>query len=723
LTSAVRAACEAIAVSFVSCAVYSAALAAIPCANRDEAALPSDAYYVSASEAIRLPALLSQHHRIRLAPGADYRHSPTVTLQSNEGIYGAAGTRIGTIIVAPGTHDAIVSGVVPEALEFPASDLETSQNCFERFAARTYDQQPLTLRSAVLENNLFLDVGQVLVDTSLSGRVANNRFIRTLVHGISPAVVLRGRGSESADANVFLWMNILGPVGDGVLIDGEAQVNIVGLDAENWNQHGLATHPAMMAIAGTQVFRGFVLQGGAQGAAPTRFMDVSARDVELAGVRLFRAASPAVKLDDAVATFTNLLPVDVTFENRRAGQRQLFAFENAGAAVTVQQGTIKETDIAQLRAARSWEAPRLPAIRHSAARDWIRQRASASDSREYLQGLIDRFNIAVIPAGTYYISGPLMLRNGQGIIGAGADRTVIVAKTSDVNLIEGADHYEVKHVTGFTLIDLTLQGGRNGIQHDEQGAGKGAQFNLIHLSHVVIRDMAQSGISISGIYGWDNNLIDNVTFHRLPVGVRQTSSTWYVSSAVNGDVEGMNYMDKNVWYRCVFDEVGVGMELTAKRANGLNACVECLFRRNALGAMRLTYNVSTVVANSDFVANGGDPVIASNLPIGIVGSRFVDGPGKSFLDSDAMCEGCTFTHSTGGITSIGRTGGRVLLIDSQSRSVPLGKLASALFVDSPLKETEKLNARIAEIRGGVVRLLVNGAPQPVEQLLSEWEHP
>jgi hypothetical protein len=292
-----------------------------------------------------------------------------------------------------------------------------------------------------------------------------------------------------------------------------------------------------------------------------------------------------------------------------------------------------------------------------------------------------------------------------------------------VNLIEGADHYEVKHVTGFTLIDLTLQGGRNGIQHDEQGAGKGAQFNLIHLSHVVIRDMAQSGISISGIYGWDNNLIDNVTFHRLPVGVRQTSSTWYVSSAVNGDVEGMNYMDKNVWYRCVFDEVGVGMELTAKRANGLNACVECLFRRNALGAMRLTYNVSTVVANSDFVANGGDPVIASNLPIGIVGSRFVDGPGKSFLDSDAMCEGCTFTHSTGGITSIGRTGGRVLLIDSQSRSVPLGKLASALFVDSPLKETEKLNARIAEIRGGVVRLLVNGAPQPVEQLLSEWEHP
>jgi hypothetical protein len=294
----------AVAAVSLSSGLASPVHGAIPCANRDEAALPSDAYHVGLSEAIQLPALLRQHHRVQLAPGADYRRSPTITLQSGDALYGAAGTRTSAIIVAPGTHDAIVSGVVPEALEFPASNQPTSQNCFERFAARTYAQQPLTLKNAVVENNLFLDVGQVFVDTSRSGRVANNRFIRTLVHGASPVVVLRGSGSASEDRNVFLWMNVLGPIGDAVLIDGESQVNVIGLDAENWNQHGQATRPAMMSVSGTRVFRGYILQGGAALPAPTRYLDVSATTVELAGMRLYKAANPAVTVADSVSAFT-----------------------------------------------------------------------------------------------------------------------------------------------------------------------------------------------------------------------------------------------------------------------------------------------------------------------------------------------------------------------------------------------------------------------------------
>jgi hypothetical protein len=710
----------AVAALFLSIGVSSTARAAIPCANRDEAALPGDAFYVSPSEAIQLAALLRQHHRIQLAPGADYRRSPTITLQSNDAIYGAAGTRTSAIIVAPGTHNAIVSGVIPEALEFPPSSLPTSQNCFERFAARNYAQQPLTLKDVVVENNLFLDVSQVFVDTSHSGRVANNRFIRTLVHGASPVVVLRGSGSGSEDRNVFLWMNVLGPIGDAVLIDGESQVNIIGLDAENWNQHGQATRAAMMSVADTRVFRGYILQGGAQLPAPTRYLDVSATAVELAGVRLYKAANPAVRVADTVSAFTNLLPVNVTLENHGARQLQLTAFENGNDGVTVQGTAEDHPELPHARAVTAWEAPHLRAVSETQGRDWLAQRATAPDSREYLQHLIDTANIAIIPAGTYYISGPLKLRNGQGIVGAGADRTTIVAKSAGVDLIEGADHYEQKRASSFSLIGVTLQGGRDGIRHDETGAGKGAQFNLTHLSHVVIRDMAEAGISISGIYGWDNNLIDNVTFYRVPIGIKQTPSAWYVSAALNGDVEGMNYMDKNVFYRCQFDEVGVGMELTAKRANGLNACIECLFRHNRSAAMRLTWNVSTVVANSDFIGNGGDPVIATNLPIGIVASRFIDGSGKSFLDSDAICEGCKFLHAGDGVTSVGHEGGRVLLINSVSTGVPLGTVSRALLMNSSFREIEKLPAKVAEIRGGVRRALVSGRSQPAEQLLRQW---
>lgn len=719
--SVLRAAHAVVTVLLLSSGGAATARPGIPCANRDEAALPSDAYYVSPSEALHLPILLREHHRVRLAPGGDYRHSPAVTLQSNEAIYGAAGTRMSAIVVAPGTHDAVVSGVIPAALEFPASNIPTTQNCFERFAARTYEQMPLTLRSAVVENNLFLDVGQVVIDTSLSGRVANNRFIRTLVHGASPAITLRGRGYESRDRNVFLWMNVLGPIGDGVLIDGEAEVNIIGLDAENWNQHGLATRPAMMTVSGARSFKGFMLQGGAQIPAPTRYMDLAAREVELAGVRLYRSARPAVELDPAVAAFTDLMPVNVTLKNEATGQRQLIAFEDGSGGVTVQPGGGGDAlDGLQARSLIPWEAPHFSVLRGGERRDWIKRRASAPDSREYLQHLIDSSGIAVIPAGTYYISGPLKLRNGQGIIGAGVERTIIIAKSPRVDLIEEADHYGDKRATTFALVDITLQGGRTGIRHDESGAGKGAQFNLIHFSHVVIRDMARAGISISGIYGWDNNLIDHVTFYHMPVGIQQTPSAWYVSSAVNGDVAGMNYMDKNVFYRCRFDHVGIGMELTARRANGLNACIECLFDHDDLAAIRATYNVSTVVANSDFVANGGDPVVTSNMPVGIVASRFVDGAAKSFLDSDAICEGCKFLHSATGKTSIGRQGGRLLLINSQSTGVPVGQVASALFVDSALKETESLNARVVELRAGTMHSLVSGAPQPGEQLLRQW---
>jgi hypothetical protein len=672
--------------------------------------------------ALELPVLLRAHHRIRLAPGADYRRSPAISLQSGDALYGAAGTRVSAIVITPGTHDAIVSGVVPEALEFPASKVATTHNCFERFAARTYEQQPLTLQSAAIEDNLFLDAGQIFVDTSQSGRVLNNRFIRTLVHGASPAIVMRGRGADSSDRNVFLWVNVLGPIGDGVLIDGESQVNIVGLDAENWNQHALATRPAMMAVSNTQAFRGFVLQGGAQTAVPTRYLDVSAEEVELSAVRLYRAAIPAVKLGDMVSEFTNLMPVNLTVQSTGRLPYRLTAFEN-GAEKIVFGGTDAERRYRTPRARSSaWEAPHLHPLTDPNAAERLRQRLTAPDSRQRLQDLIDSQGIAAIPAGTYYISGPLRLRNGQGIIGAGADRTFIVAKTSAVDLVEGADHYENKQATGFSLIDVTLQGGRNGIRHDERGAGKGAQFNLIHLSHVVIRDMAAAGISISGIYGWDNNLIDHVAFYGMPVGVRQIPSSWYVSSAANGDVEGMNYMDKNVWYRCQFEEVEIGMQLEAKRANGLNACIECLFRHNTAGAMRLTYNVSTVVANSDFIENGGDPVVASNMPIGIVASRFVDGSGKSFLDSDSICEGCQFTHAHG-MTSVARAGGRLLLINSRSTGVPLGNVAAGLLVNSSLPEADKFPAEVIDLNAGQLRPVVSGRAAPYEALLSDWEYP
>jgi hypothetical protein len=346
---------------------------------------------------------------------------------------------------------------------------------------------------------------------------------------------------------------------------------------------------------------------------------------------------------------------------------------------------------------------------------------AAPDSRKLIQDLIDAQGVAIVPAGVYYLSGPLYLHNGQGIVGAGAGRTALVAKSSDVDLVASDDHLEDKHATSLSLIDITLQGGRAGIRHDEQGSGKGAQYNLMHISHVVIRDMSEAGIVISGIYGWDNNLIDNVVFLDSPVGILQLPNPKYISAQVSGDIAGMNYLDKNVFYRCRFERVGRGMDLVAKRANGLNACIECSFRENARGAMRLVNNLSTVIANSDFDDGGGDPVIESNFAVGIVGSRFKAGrETKSFLDTDAICEGCSFTGTGASKASIARGRARVVLMNTTSSNVEIGAEVSGLFLDTSFKGSALVPARLAVLSAGREQVLVEGPPVPAPELLVDW---
>ncbi|MEJ0099925.1 MAG: hypothetical protein WDO12_09340 [Pseudomonadota bacterium] len=121
-----------------------------------------------------------------------------------------------------------------------------------------------------------------------------------------------------------------------------------------------------------------------------------------------------------------------------------------------------------------------------------------------------------------------------------------------------------------------------------------------------------------------------------------------------------------------------GLELTAKRANNLNACVNCLFADNRRGAIRLRGNGSTLIANSDFVRNEGNPLIDSDQPVGIVSSRFVAGSSGSMLDADAICEACRFQSAAGSQATIARAGVRVILLDSEA-SMPLGANASGCW--------------------------------------------
>jgi hypothetical protein len=690
-----------------------------------EAALPDDAFYVPPAQQSELQRMLVEHRRVRLQPGGNYMQATGIEVRSGQALYGAAGTRIGRIVVTPGTTGFILSGVIPAALEFPPSNVPTSYNCFERFAARSFDQKPLTLRNVSLHHNLFLDAGQIIIDTEFSGRVENNRFIRTLVHTASPVLKMTGHPG-GGDRNIFVWMNILGPVGDAIEINHEAEVNLIGFDAENWNQRRIARSPAMLTVGDTRVLRILMPHGGDQKFDPGRFMDVEANSFELLGMRLLASARPAVVVHAAVERFWNILSTDVALTEEGAHRERLVAYLDGNEGATPPQWTSGSVAPRSSPEAptKAWEQPSLPVPADAAEDQWRRRRGQQPDSGPELQRQLDERGLIVLPAGTFYISRPLRLHNGQAIIGAGAARTAIVAKSDDVDLIVGDDHFMDKHPTSFSLVDLTLEGGRVGIRHDEVGAGRGAQFNFCYLSHVVFRDMTQAGILISGIYGWDNNLLDHVVFERVAVGILQLPSPGYVSAEVSGDVAGMNYMDKNVCYRCRFTDLATGLRLIAKRANGLNACIECRFDNNREGALKLIHNLSTIIANSDFIDDGGDPVVSSDYPVGIAGSRFEAGSQTgSFLDNDAICEGCRFSGKEVAQASIGRRQSRVVLINSTSERVRLGDDISGLLSDTTLSADPEFRGRLLFLMGSGTRIVVPGEPRPDPKLLVEWQDP
>jgi hypothetical protein len=691
--------------------------AEMACMNRGGDALPADAFHVPVARASELQRLLNQHGRIKLDPAGDYRKATGVTLRSGQAIFGAAGTRMGRLIVAPGTSDAIVSGVVPDALEFPSSRVRTHDNCFERIGARSSAQQPLRLVNAVVENNLFLDIGSIVIDTSRGGRVANNRFIRTLVHGVWPALQVEGRDRNSQDRNVFLWMNLLSPQGDGIILRRQKELNLVAFDAEEWNQRQEGHMPAMLSASDVGTLRTFMASGGDPRPDPGAFMDIDVRRFELTATFLSRAANPAIRLHDSVEQFVDLMSAGTTYREDEDKSR-LVAFRNW--AGTLQMNSARTALPVRAPGTIPWESPSFGEVPAPAGKDWREARLRAPDMRAFLQERVDQEGIVMLPAGTYFISGSLRLRRGQGIIGAGASKTAIVARSDDVDLIVGGDQHGEPQSTAFVLMDITLQGGRAGIRHDENGAGRGAQFNLIHLSHVVFRDMSEAGVVLDGIYGWDNNLIDHVIFQHMPIGIRQVPNPRYGGPEKGGDVAGMNYMDKNVFFRCRFADVGTGMQMLAKRPNNLNACIECRFERYSISAVELLNNSTAIFANSDFVGSGSGPVIQSNQPIGIVASRFSDMENHVVvLDSDVACEDCRVAARSGSTPWLTSPGKRMSLVNSRIDQAVIPNESTAVLVDTDAT-TAGPPGRLRLLENGQWRTLVGGAPDPTPSLLIEW---
>jgi hypothetical protein len=689
-------------------------------------AYPTNAILVRATSKLTLQSKLDQYNVIRLE-AANYRQNglSSITLKSGQEIYGLPGTVVPSIIVKPGTTNAVlstVSVVWEQGVHFPPSNLITRQNRFQRL------QGPIWIDGACLEDNLFLDssVTQFYFDTRSSGYMKNNRFIRSMAHSTSPQWVMRGDVSRKSSNNVFLWFNFLFPHGDGVYLENHKDVTLIGFDAETWNEAGQTTQ-ALFRTGPMGALRIFLGTGGNNGATPTGIFDIAADEFQLFDEFISGASNPHIVLRPGNLRTFFIDTAQRTLSNLTTGNFRFKAFERPNIAPTLNgtsylsalpesaQSTLRSMIVNPLRTGQLWEGPLFVPIPDPAGSNWNQDLASRPDSTTYIQNLIDTQGIASLPAGTYYISSSLKMGAGEGLIGSGMSSTVIIAKNSDIDMIVN------RGGAGLNLADLTLQGGKNGIHHQSPDLTTVLQFSLMLLSHVTFRDMKNAGIQIQDIFGWDNNFVDYLNFVNCPSGIQQMPSSSFVSGGP--ETQTMCYMDKTVFYGCQFMGCGIGVNLPAKRANNLNAWINCLFQNSTNTAMNLENCKGHLLANCHFINNAGNPTIQNNLNTDFVSCLFrADALGKTMLGTQTCAEGCTFERGTSNSAFLLAASGINSFYNCNVK-MPAGTILHGMLFNSFFSSNPMYNQQGMIIYNQIPYAFLMGIPIPSPQLLfgNKWQ--
>lgn len=232
----------------------------LPCESKlAQAAIPQSAYYLPENNASSLQQALNTYSIVRLKPGGDYTKSLSIQLKSNQELYGLAGTKLPQVTIPADTSNALLSGVSPVKISFEGFTQPIQSNCFNRIS-----NSKIVANNVLLENNLFIDLSNVAFtsDTSRIGYLKTNRFIRTMVHGASPAINIAGDITKQSQGNEFIWTNILTPQGDGIIINNQKNIRFIGLDSESWNWRQVALYPGMMNVANTDFLSVFMANGG-----------------------------------------------------------------------------------------------------------------------------------------------------------------------------------------------------------------------------------------------------------------------------------------------------------------------------------------------------------------------------------------------------------------------------------------------------------------------------
>lgn len=608
---------------------------------------PLEVYLVLWSDRANLQTRLDTYGMIRLEPDKDYiSGSPSsITLKTNQRIYGLFND-FPQVIVAPGCNGAVLNGIRGQVV-FPSSSIVTYNNVFKNMSYSGF-----TVNGASLENNLFLNTSNFNVDTSTTGYWRNNRIMKILSQTTSnPMIVLKGDLSRPCNGNVFLWANSLNAGTDSAAISGQDNLTMVAFEVETYD----TDYKNALRVRNTNDLTLFSIHGvTTTGVA----LDIGSESVWIHSGRLGSFTEPQAILR---STNTNSLvslsysTVILNDEATSANRAKLFVCDEGEYPKTfVINGVSLPTSISApalagfKRAATSktsvpWERPTFAPLPDPGGANWNVGLASQTSSLSFIQSALDTNNIVYL-SGIYYIDAPIILRTNQKIIGNGAKNTAIIAKNNSFDIIQ----FVTPGASGIIIVDITLQGGLNGLLLNTANT----QVLNSSISNVTFRNMVDSGINFKDIYAWDNNWLEHVNFIDCGNGIKQ--STTYSGGGDSSPY--LSYMDKCVFFQHQYIRCGTALNLKGGRASGGNLWVNCLFKDNTSKVIVTGGHDGMVMANCDFINNGGNPVVVCDGYTTLLSCYFYDNGSQTangFIDGISMsCEGCTFERAGSSTTTI-----------------------------------------------------------------------
>ena len=666
------------------------------------------AYLLPYAQRAQLQTALNTYKSVRLEAG-NYRVGgvASVNLTSNMKLYGHSSyNEMPPINITAGSTNVLVNSVkVWYGLNFLSGAAIT--NCTVSHVSGGY----ISATSALIEDCKFIDIigGKLSINNSSSGYFRNNKFIKHWITSDYPQLSLKGNNATPSSGNTWAWLNLLTAHGDATDISNFGNLNIIGLDAEAWNYNNFGTGKALLYMRNMSDVKLASMAGLGYATNPTPVFDIQANNLLLLNKEISTNGGASTTTAKTLTIDSNSSPYSVTggnYDVRGFFNNNILSYNGTsqtslitGTAATEIASSILSTERVK------WSKYVFSTIANPTGLNWSTNRVGQSSSRAYIQGLIDTNGIANLPEGIFYIDAPLLVNKDEGIIGAGTGKTVIVGLTDDFNLINvrGAG------IGSFTINYLTLQGGSKGLHITSDGFDVWFQPNGINVKYVVFRNQATFGIEVAQMYGMDNCMFEQIHFFNIPTAFKQTPDP-----AFGGfETSHMTYIDKTVFYRCQVINCVIGFSLITRRADNLNAWIDCSFNGNTGTSIIAVNHNAPVIINCDFKNNLGTRIVETNTTVGLYSCNFSNNTSANTIKGGSVViEGCDFLDNV----PLFETSNEGFILNSTVTG-SVTNVSNGMFVNSKMQSDASLNYLLVKRVNSSNTILLNAIPKPYPQLL------